>query len=258
MIPPDLPPAAADGARSATTQNLSAESLSLFERSWQSNHRVVAADLMEHAGLLRALVAHLECFVTGWGPAPLSMADLACGDLTTLEPLLRALPLAAFTGVDAAMTALSLARARMTGWAVPCHWVQDDLLRWAEQQGDLHAVITCLFGLHHLADPDKQRFLERAAGRLAPGGVLLIGDVFREPGEERPAYVQRYVRRIREQWSDLAPELQDHVVAHLESSDYPAARDVFTAMAQAAGWRIAWIWAGHHWAERLAVLDRAV
>jgi len=48
------------------------------------------------------------------------------------------------------------------------------------------------------------------------------------------------------------------VVAHLESSDYPAARDVFRAMAQAAGWRIAWIWAGHHCAERLAVLHRAV
>jgi SAM-dependent methyltransferase len=184
------------------------------------------------------------------------MADLACGDLTTLEPLLRRLPLCGFTAVDAAAATLPLARVRMAGWPVPSQWIQDDLLRWAGQPGERFALITCLFGLHHLADDDKRRFLDRVGLRLADGGLLLIGDVFREPGEDRPTYLQRYVRRIREQWTVLAPELQEHVVAHLESSDYPAARDGFTAMAEAAGWRLAWIWAGPHCAERLAVLQR--
>jgi hypothetical protein len=91
----------------------------------------------------------------------------------------------------------------MAGWGVPCHWLQDDLLHWAGQPGERFSVISCLFGLHHLDDPDKQRFLERVGGRLAEGGLLLIGDVFREPGEDRQAYVQRYVRRIRQQWTSL-------------------------------------------------------
>jgi SAM-dependent methyltransferase len=248
--------AAGDSAGPAATRNLSPESLALFERSWQSYHRVVEADLMEHAGLLRALATHLKAFVTRWDGSPLTMADLACGDLTTLEPLLRSLPLAAFTGVDAAATALTLARARMAGWAVPCRWMQDDLLRWAEQPGERQAVITCLFGLHHLADDDKQRFLEQVAGRLAEGGLLLIGDVFREPGEERPAYVQRYVRRIRTQWTGLETALQDHVINHLTGSDFPAARDAFLAMAEAAGWQASWIWNGSHQAEALLALRR--
>lgn len=250
----------AAGARSAAgpaaTRNLSPESLALFERSWQSYHRVVEADLMEHAGLLGALATHLEAFVTRWGPAPLRLADLACGDLTTLGPLLRSLPLAAFTGVDAAATALSLARARMAGWTVPCHWVKDDLLHWAEQRGERHAVISCLFGLHHLADGDKQRFLEQVEGRLAEGGLLLIGDVFREPGEDRPAYLERYVRRIRTQWTGLETALQDHVIDHLTSSDFPAARDAFVAMAETAGWQASWIWNGGHRAEALLALRR--
>jgi 2-polyprenyl-3-methyl-5-hydroxy-6-metoxy-1,4-benzoquinol methylase len=183
------------------------------------------------------------------------MADLACGDLTTLAPLLRSLPLTAFMGLDAAATALPLARARMAGWAVPCQWVQDDLLHWAEQPGERYAVISCLFGLHHLADPDKRRFLDRVGGRLADGGLLLIGDVFREPGEERQAYVQRYIRRIRQHWSSLETALQDHVVDHLVSSDDPAARDVFTAMAETAGWQCRWIWRGSHQAEALLALQ---
>ena len=261
MTSPDLPECGAEAAGSAITRNLSADSLALFERSWQSYHRVVADDLMEHAGLLRALSACLRDFVASWGNAPLRMADLACGDLTTLEPLLRSLPLAGFTGVDAAATALPLAQARMAGWNVPCRWLQDDLLRWAEGGGaepgaERDAVITCLFGLHHLADADKQRFLERVGGRLAEGGLLLIGDVFREPGEERQVYVQRYVRRIREQWTGLETALQEHVIDHLTSSDYPAQRDAFTVMAEAAGWQTTWIWSGSHRAEALLALQR--
>lgn len=82
----------------------------------------------------QGLAGCLKLFVEDWGPAPLTMADLACGDLTTLEPLLRSLPLAAFMGLDAAATALPLAR--MAGWDVPCHWLQDDLLHWAGQPGE--------------------------------------------------------------------------------------------------------------------------
>jgi 2-polyprenyl-3-methyl-5-hydroxy-6-metoxy-1,4-benzoquinol methylase len=247
-----------DRSGSTATHNLSPESLALFERSWRSYHRVVEGDLMEHAGLLRALAAHLDAFVRDWGTAPLRFADLACGDLTTLAPLLRALPLAAFTGVDAAATALELAQSRMQGWGVPCLWPQEDLLHWAQQRGERLAVITCLFGLHHLADADKQRFLEAVAGRLAEGGVLLIGDVFREPGEQRQAYVQRYVRRIREQWTALETSLQNHVIDHLSSSDFPAQRDVFASMAERAGWHSRWIWNGTHRAEALLALRRAV
>ena len=238
------------------TGNLSPVSLEFFERSWQVYHRLVADDLMEHAGLLKALEERIEAFLSERSVVPLTMADLACGDLTTLEPLLRRLPLAGFTAVDAAAATLPLARARMQGWGVPCQWIQDDLLRWAGQNGERYSLITCLFGLHHLADPGKQRFLEQVGGRLAEGGLLLIGDVFRVPGEDRQSYLQRYVRRVRELWTGLEPSHQDHVVAHMESSDYPADRDGFVAMAQCAGWQAEWLWNGSHRAEALLGLRR--
>lgn len=257
MSRPDRGAAEAAGSRSAATGNHSPQSLDLFERSWQVYHRLVADDLMEHAGLQQALAERLEAFLGEAGDAPLTMADLACGDLTTLEPLLRCLPLAGFTAVDAAAATLPLARGRMQGWSVPCQWIQEDLLRWADQDGECYSLITCLFGLHHLADPDKQRFLERVGGRLAEGGLLLIGDVFRVPGEDRPSFLQRYVRRIRDLWTDLEAHHQDHVVAHMESSDYPADREVFVAMAHEAGWRAEWLWNGSHSAEALLALQRA-
>jgi hypothetical protein len=44
----------------------------------------------------------------------------------------------------------------------------------------------------------------------------------------------------------------------LTSSDDPAERDVFTAMAETAGWRTRWIWRGSHQAEVLLALQPAV
>jgi SAM-dependent methyltransferase len=245
-----------NSTRSGVSHNLSADSLAFFERSWQVYHQVVADDLMEHGPLFAALEDHLTGFLSGWGDQPLTMADLACGDLTTLAPLLERLPLASFTGLDACASVLERARARLAGLPLSCHWLEGDLLSWAEQPGDRHGLISCLFGLHHLADADKQRFLAGVPARLAPGGLLLIADVFREPGEARDAYVQRYVHRIRTTWSSLAPPLQEHVINHLSSSDFPAEWDAFVAMAEQAGWLAEWTWRGSHRAEALLVLRR--
>ncbi len=249
------PSARPDSAAQASTCNLSAESLDFFERSWDVYHRIVADDLMEHAGLFTALDQRLQQFLEGWGTAPLTMADLACGDLTTLAPLLRRLPLDRFTGVDASASVLALARERLAEMVFPCDWVLDDLLRWSGQPGERFALVTCLYGLHHLADADKRRFLASVPQRLEPGGLLVIADIFREPGESRRDYLQRYVRRIRDQWQTLDPSLQDHVVAHISGSDFPAERDAFLVMAAETGWQADWIWRGSHRAEALLGLQ---
>jgi len=204
------------------------------------------------AGLDRALPAPP-------GPAPLHLADLACGDLTTLAPLLGSLPLASCTGVDAVAAVLDRARERLAEapFPFPCRWRHDDLLRWAEGRAESFTVVSCLFGLHHFADADKRRFLAALPGRLEPNGVLLISDAFREPGETRPAYLQRFGRRIREQWRSLPPPLQEHVLAHINGSDFPADRDVFLTLARETGWRAEWVWRGTQRVEALLALRRS-
>jgi SAM-dependent methyltransferase len=252
MPPSPRPPS--DAAAPFRTGNLSADSLTFFERSWEVYHRIVADDLMEHAALVAALRSWIEPFLRRRGPAPLHLADLACGDLTTLAPLLGSLALASFTGVDASAAVLDRARERLAEAPFPCRWRHDDLLRWAEGRAESFSVVSCLFGLHHLADEDKRRFLAALPGRLEPGGVLLIADVFREPGETRPSYLQRYGRRIREQWRSLPPPLQEHVLTHINGSDFPADRDVFLTLARETGWQAEWIWHGTQQAEALLAL----
>jgi trans-aconitate methyltransferase len=74
---------------------------------------VVSADLMEHQAVPNANAAA----VMGWwaqqpagSPLP-SLADLGCGDLAQLAPLLQPLPLGSYTGLDLTPEVLPLAQA---------------------------------------------------------------------------------------------------------------------------------------------------
>ncbi len=239
------------------------DSLSIFERSWQTYHLLVAHDLMQHHALGQALEQRLRAWLPERAVAGLSstlaMADLACGDLTTLAPLLRRLPLRQLEAVDAAVGVLPQAEARLGAVPYPCHWRAMDLLHWAESGANQPSgpwdLITCLFGLHHLADADKWCFLELVPRQLAPGGRLLIGDLFRQPLETRQAFLERYWARVNS-WTVLKPPSRRLVIDHMASSDYPAEGEQFVATAESLGWQVRWLWHGPDQAEGLLELGR--
>ncbi len=246
----------------ATLRNLALRnrrdgSLELFERNWRAYRAVVDHDLMEHRALTDALKAVAGALVRpGW-----AWADLGCGDLALLAPLLRALPLGRFEAVDAAAAVLPLAAENLEAGATgpvpfPCHWSHQDLLAWAEQREPTSRfdLISCSYALHHLSDLDKQRVLAALIRRLAPDGTLLIADVFRRDGESRAAYIDRYGQRVRDTWGVLPGADRQRVLDHLSAHDEPAERGAFVACARSAGWACRWIWTGSHGAEALLLL----
>lgn len=243
--------------RSVTVPEAHDGSLELFERNWRAYRAVVDHDLMEHRALTRALKAVVQELVRPrW-----AWADLGCGDLALLAPLLRALPLGRFEGVDAAAAVLPLAAANLQAAAAgppsfPCHWSHQDLLAWAEQPqaAPRFELISCSFALHHLKEEAKERVLAALARRLAPDGALLIADVFRRDGESRATYVARYSRRVRRTWGGLAAADRQRVLEHLSAHDDPSERGAFVERARRAGWASRWIWNGRHGAEALLLL----
>ncbi|QVL54317.1 MAG: class I SAM-dependent methyltransferase [Cyanobium sp. M30B3] len=232
--------------------------MALFEHQWATYRSVVRHDLMEHRALAAATAAALE----GWlarrpagSPAP-AMADLGCGDLALLAPLLQRLPLGSYTCLDLTAAVLPLAQAALGPVPYPTHWQQGDLLAWIEADGPPLDLLHSAFAIHHLSDGEKSQFLAAARRRLAPGGLLLWADVFRQPGEALAAYRQRYGARVGG-WQPLSGEQRAQVIEHLSSFDIPAERGAIEALAEAAGWRWQWAWQGQHRAEALAVLTPA-
>lgn len=172
--------------------------MDLFAQRWASYRAVVEHDLMEH----RAVTAN------------------------TAATLLQRLPLGSYTGLDLTAAVLPLAQQALGEVPYPCRWLEGDLLGWASDSGGDHEepvdILHSAFAIHHLSDQEKQTLLQRLRTRIAPGGLFIWVDVFREPGESRDAYVQRYLQRIASSWPQLSAQQQEHVSHHLASYDNPA------------------------------------
>jgi len=181
--------------------------MDLFDRQWATYRTVVDHDLMEH----RQLTGPIQAAIQAWlddryeGAGLPRMVDLGCGDLGVLAPLLRNLPLGSYAGLDLGAEVLPKAEATLGPVAFPCQWTMQKLMDWAAADPGPEPVhlLHSSFALHHLCDPDKLRFLQLAHRQLSPDGMFLWTDVFRESGEAREDYLERYVERIHATWTPL-------------------------------------------------------
>jgi cyclopropane fatty-acyl-phospholipid synthase-like methyltransferase len=218
-------------------------SFALFERQWATYRAVISHDLMDHRALASATAAALESWLAQrpTSAAPPTMVDLGCGDLALLAPLLQRLPLGAYTGIDLTAAVLPLAAAALGPVPYPTHWLEGDLLAWMQADGPAVDVLHSAFAIHHLSDTGKGEFLAAARRRIAPDGLLLWADVFREPGEPLSAYRQRYCERIRDHWGELTAAQRSQVSEHLSNCDLPAERGAIETTAQNTGWHWRWL-----------------
>jgi len=239
--------------------------MDFFERQWSSYRAIVEHDLMEHRAVASATAAAIDNWLAA-RPADAGaphLVDLGCGDLALLAPLLQRLPLGSYTGLDLAAVVLPLAQQALGPVPYPCHWLEGDLLAWAQGQlasgsaGPSADIIHSAYAIHHLDDAAKVTFLQAARSRISPHGLFLWVDVFREPGESCEAYIARYRQRIAAGWHQLTQEQQEHVTSHLSSYDIPADREAIATAARAAGWQWRWAWQGGHQAEAMAVLTHS-
>ena len=240
--------------------------IEFFSQQWATYRAIVDNNLMEHRQLTAAVAEAVQAWFAA-RPAdagPADLADLGCGDLALMAPLYRQWPLASLLAVDCTAEVLPLAQQQLGQVPYPCRWLEMDLLAWASsanqagqatgQQNQQLDLILTSFAVHHLNDKEKGQFLEGCSRKLRPGGLLLWADVFRQPGEQRQEYVDRYSQRVRQGWLVLNASQQDQVINHLSSCDFPAAADAVMPLAEAAGFGCRWLWRGEHQAEALLAL----
>lgn len=234
--------------------------MDLVERQWDTYRSVVDHDWMEHRELSAACGGALEAWLADHperhGRARL--LDLGCGDLARMAPVFRSLPLGAYVGVDLTEQVLPMARAALGPVAYDADFRHSDVRDVVDGRGggerEAFDLVHAALVLHHLPDDDKAVFLAALRRRIRPDGLFVWADVFREPGETREQYVQRYASRIRNSWNDIDDDARDAVVSHMSAYDFPADRAAIVLAAQDAGWDWRWAWNGHHRAEAVAVL----
>jgi SAM-dependent methyltransferase len=205
-----------------------------FFHVWDTYGKVVAANYMFHREIGEAAQAALRA---QFGARPFSVLDLGCGDAATFAPLLQGFALKSYRGADLSEAALTLAAKNLSRLPCPVELVQADLMDALAAAGT-HDLIHVSFALHHLSTERKGEFLRLAAGKLAPGGLLLLADVVREEGQSLPDYYAAYCGWLRASMVTLAPEEKDAVCDHLVNNDFPEPCSVLQAQAEAAGLRM--------------------
>ena len=144
------------------SQNHGKESLELFQNSFDTYQAIVNNDYLEHKSMTQSLTNILNKYVSLSQPKDLAIADLGCGDLALLNHIYKKLPISTFTGVDASLPALEIAKTRLLSSLVDpmtFNWVNGDLLDWAQSHIDnnhktqqYYDIIICAYSVHHLLD----------------------------------------------------------------------------------------------------------
>jgi SAM-dependent methyltransferase len=273
--------------------SVSSSKLEIFHKSWASYRAIISGDHMEHNSLTKsiseALYEWLESY-PGRSSAGIDIADLGCGDLAVLGPLLKSVPLHRFCGVDMSVNALELAKEvfsstecsnnykmfekfvkdvqqpsaewvniDMTEWAAPSSTINTDSLNHPFDKNGRYDVIFCIFSAHHLTDDSKIEFLRSILkNRMKPGGILIMGDVFRSGYEDLDSWKGRFTSNVMQNFTYLTDEQKEAVVKHVNDADLTASLDDFmNEIAPKSGWHAQLRWTDTMDLEKLLILKQS-
>jgi ubiquinone/menaquinone biosynthesis C-methylase UbiE len=222
-------------------------SVEVFMKSWRVYQEIIKHNYMFHREISKSVSNELGSYRHN---EQLHILDLGCGDGSMTLPLLSANRIASYIGCDLSKPALDIAQDQINVLGISARLLCDDMLNIVHNQpGKSFDLIYCSYAIHHLNGIQKQQIVEDIARVLKPGGLFVLIDVFREPTEDRAAYMKHYMGHLRLTWTDLSPESQDLVVDHATSYDFPETHQFYESLCHKQGFGKGKYLAKHTWHE---------
>ena len=214
-----------------------AESLSnpveIFMKSWRLYQDIIEHNYMFHQEITQAVSDELSRFKAG---STLRILDMGCGDASMALPLVLPTRITRYIGCDLSQPALNIAHRQLSSNHISHQLICDDMLHVAaEQPEDSFDLIISSYAIHHLNATQKEKIVQDIARMLTPDGCFVLIDIFREPTEDRAAYIRNYMGRLRESWTKLATESQAIVIDHATNYDFPEHPYFYTSICQKHG-----------------------
>ena len=235
-----------------TSQGHDLGAVAAYFNGWHNYQQVIQHNYMEHRQVTQCLRSYLESQGLGQG----AFLDLGCGDGSFAQGLLQSFTPSAYTGVDLSATALGLARQNFSQVTYPVTFYEQELLAVLREHSKQFNVLLSAFSVHHLSLADKQAYFQQGRSHLQAGGVLVFVDVFRQEGESREAYLQRYGAMMRRDWTQLTPVVQTSLMEHITASDFPETESCIRDLAQQAGFfQVECLYTGCQDTEKILVIS---
>jgi SAM-dependent methyltransferase len=166
---------------------------------------------------------------------PLRFLDLGCGDASQLIDHLQELDVDTYVGCDLSHTALALAKENLSFMAGKTRFVEGRMEELLAEDENMYDIIHTSFAVHHLDDDMKAAMIRMASERLAPGGLLIYVDVFRQDDIGRAEYIEEYCGHMDVHWSLLSGDEKQSIRDHVTQFDFPSIVGLILAHARSSG-----------------------
>lgn len=202
-------------------RELSIQCRDFFNDKWKLYQKILAYNYMRH----REIYDVLHTFMIGNWQQPFKLLDLGCGDASFIARALENTSVSYYLGLDISEIAIAIARENLQLIDCDREFIRGDFsevipLLVKEQKTQFNIILTS-FAFHHLQLEEKEYLLGQIEQLLLPGGVFILIDVVAEEGENREAYIQRYLQDVKQEWLQLTSEEMILVSQHMLESDYP-------------------------------------
>ena len=167
-----------------------AAALEQFQQQWATYRKLVESDCLAHrevGGILRETLN--EVFTSAF-----SFLDIACGDASMMKAALRGTKVRHYHGIDLSQAALELAAANLAELPFEVDLDHRDFVEAMMRRPEHADAAWCSLSIHHLATDDKLRLMKAIRGATGARGMFLLYEPTRRDGEERPAWLDRFMR----------------------------------------------------------------
>jgi hypothetical protein len=208
-----------------------AAALAQFQEQWATYRKLVESDCLSHREIGRILHDTLNEVFKG----PFAFLDIACGDASVMKAALRGTKVRHYHGIDLSQAALELAAANLAG--LPCEVDLDhrDFVEAMLRRPEHADAAWCSLSIHHLSTNDKLNLMKAIRGATGRRGIFLLYEPTRRDGEDRPAWLDRFLRINKPLWSVLTPAEWEQIWRHVSTCDFPETAAVWCELGREAG-----------------------
>lgn len=201
-----------------------AAALKQFQDQWTMYRKLVEGDFLAHREVGNILRITLNEVFT----APFCFLDIACGDASMMKTALCGTKVRHYHGIDLSQPALELAAANLADAPFAVDLDHRDFVDAMMRRPEYTDAVWCGLSIHHLATDDKLRLMTAIRRATSARGIFLLYEPARRDGEDRAAYLDRFMRTSKPLWTTLTPAEWDQIWQHISTCDFPET---------ATGWR---------------------
>jgi SAM-dependent methyltransferase len=208
-----------------------AAALAQFQEQWATYGKLVQSDCLSQ----REVGGILHDTLNATFKAPFTFLDIACGDASMMKAALRGTTVRHYHGIDLSQPALELAAANLAGLPFKVDLDHRDFVDAMMRRPEHADAAWCSLSIHHLSTDDKLRLMKAIRGAVGARGIFMLYEPTRRDDEDRPQWLDRFVRTNKPLWSVLTGAEWEQIRHHVETCDFPETAAEWCRLGRDAG-----------------------